>query len=101
MNFIPLARSRSLKEFQAYCASDAARSAWEFDEALIAEHGQKVEWTFRGYSDPACEIVEFEVDQLVGGTFDGSINRPNLHERLVCPVTRLNNRQRLTAIDLA
>jgi SAM-dependent methyltransferase len=54
-------------------------------------------WSVAGYSIPAGEVVHFHVDMLAGGYKKDGIYIPNVREQLVCPITGMNNRQRLVA----
>jgi hypothetical protein len=92
----PIASVRSIEEFQALGASAAARDAREFDAQIIKKHERNAEWTFRGHSVAAGREVDFIVDSVSGLCEDG-VYYPNLRERLICPETQLNNRQRLMA----
>ena len=47
-------------------------------------------FTVGGYSFPAKRNVKFHVDYMYGGEYGA----PNWRERLVCPITGLNNRAR-------
>ena len=62
-------------------------SAYRFDET----------WGIAGFSNPARQDVIFKVDMLGGGKRIGDEFYPNIRERLECPVTGLNDRQRLIA----
>jgi len=90
----PVARCRSLQEYRQYCNSVVAERCHRADLGILALHAKDEAWTVPGWSILADREVEFAVDQLSGGVLvDGAWN-PNLRERLVCPVTGLNNRQR-------
>lgn len=88
---------RSFEEHRRFAVSEAFRLMNAADEALLVEYGDRKQWSVRGYSDPAGEFVDFFVDQQCGGYQQDGLWRPNLRERLECPRTRLNNRQRLVA----
>ena len=80
---------RSLEEYQTF--EERTRSEQqglrEFEDSL--ESLSKTPFTVRGYSYPAGKEVDFHVDYeySVGGKI-------NWRERVVCPVTYLNNRLR-------
>ena len=67
------------------------------DYAIITSHQHEEEWDIVGYSIPTGQPVRLHVDMLSGGASNGNTYTPNLRERLLCPVTHLNNRQRLSA----
>jgi SAM-dependent methyltransferase len=57
------------------------------EKELLPDH--KEEFSFKGYSYPAAEVVDFKVDFLYSNG-----EEPNWRERVVCPLTNLNNRLR-------
>jgi hypothetical protein len=82
-------RVRSLSE---YCLNVQrsrieTESGSDFEASL--EHSHKDPFTVRGFSYPAGKEVDFQVDYQysVGGHI-------NWRERLLCPITNLNNRVR-------
>ena len=81
-----------LKSFDQYKEHvERNRANYEFEknyESSIIKRGRR-EFTVRGISYPANQYVEFKVDYLYS---DGQ--NINWRERLVCPVTSLNNRLR-------
>ncbi|MBV7540381.1 class I SAM-dependent methyltransferase [Acidovorax sp. sic0104] len=84
-------RLRSLQEYLAHAArthADAERDAQAL--ARLVPPGDPRPFTVPGYSYPAGAMVEFLVDYQYSAT-PGQIN---WRERLVCPVTGLNNRMR-------
>lgn len=93
----PLHVVQDRPSWERFLASSSAQKSERFDRELIARHADQREWTFPGYSRPAGQAVEFIVDLLWGGREEDGVCIPNLRERLVCPVTQLNNRQRLIA----
>ncbi len=66
-----------------------ARLALEKEIAESIRHSPSKSFTLSGYSETAGEFVQFDIDLNYS---DGQ--NPNFRERLVCPVTKLNNRQR-------
>ncbi|ADH90717.1 Methyltransferase type 11 [Ancylobacter novellus DSM 506] len=93
----PIARIRSRAEWDAFQAGSAKRKIDEYDNSVIEAHRHDQEWVFRGYSEPAQSEVDFIVDLQWGGRTENGKSIPNLRERLSCPITELNNRQRLIA----
>ncbi len=85
-----VARIRTLEEFTDYRNRNAARLQHIHDKEmkLAAANRQRV-FHLRGFSYPANEMVNFLVDYNYS---DGV--HINWRERLVCPVTQLNNRLR-------
>ena len=88
---------RNQLEWAEFCASATFRRIQQEDYAVMTSHQHEEEWDIVGYSIPAGQLVRFHVDMLSGGASNGNMYTPNLRERLVCPVTHLNNRQRLIA----
>src|SRR5436190_12609497 len=82
-------RLRSLKEYNEHVEKNKLNyiriNQYEFE---IANNLQQ-EFTIKGISYPANQYVDFKVDYLYS---DGK--HINWRERLVCPVTDLNNRLR-------
>ena len=66
-----------------------ARLTLEEDIAESIHNSSSKRFILPGYSETAGEFVQFDIDLNYS---DG--RNPNFRERLVCPVTRLNNRQR-------
>jgi hypothetical protein len=91
----PVMRCRSFAEYLDFTGSDLARECAEADAKLIADNGAEETWNTPGFSLLAGQSVDFHVDQLSGGYQSDGKWIPNLRERLVCPITHLNNRQRL------
>lgn len=84
-----MARVRSLQEWQEHKAKDAETrrsvDAWLDDLAKT----QPEVFSVRGYSYPAHAFVDFRVDREYA--LPGAVN---WRERVVCPITHLNNRMR-------
>jgi SAM-dependent methyltransferase len=97
----PIAICRNQSEWNRFRAADVFQRAQEMDKKILHNHKADKEWVFFGYSAPADCFVRFGVDMLSGGENRGDVYVPNLRERLVCPVTGLNNRQRLMATLLS
>ena len=91
----PVVRCRSIADYEAFIASDLAENCLLHDNALIDLHCHEESWTTGGKSLLAGTEVDYIVDQLSGGCKVDDKWKPNLRERLVCPITGLNNRQRL------
>ncbi len=83
-------RIRNFEEYQAHAELMqkvyAARK--ELEKSLI--HKWRKSFKVKGYSYPVNRNVKFHVDYMYGG--DHSV--PNWRERLVCPMSGLNNRMR-------
>lgn len=93
----PIALIRSRAEWESFQAGSIKSKIDEYDNAIIKAHHDDHEWSFRGFSEPAQREVDFVVDLQWGGRTENGKFIPNLRERLSCPVTELNNRQRLIA----
>ncbi|MBS9476064.1 class I SAM-dependent methyltransferase [Ancylobacter radicis] len=93
----PLALAPDRAAWDAFLASPPGQAIFLLERELLRQHARDSEWTLEGYSRPARQTVAFAVDQLWGGREENGVLLPNLRERLVCPVTQLNNRQRLMA----
>ena len=84
-------RLRSLADYTAHAVraqAEAARDALEL--ARLVPAGGASTFTVPGYSYPAGAMVEF----LVDFNYSAVPGQVNWRERLVCPVTGLNNRMR-------
>lgn len=84
-------RLRSLADYTAHVArtrEEAARAAQEL--ARLVPAGGAGTFTVPGYSYPAGTVVDF----LVDFNYSAVPGQVNWRERLVCPVTGLNNRMR-------
>lgn len=97
---LPIATCRDKAGWDRFCASLAFRRFQAEDEAILARHRLDGEWDLPGYSFPARRFVNFKVDNLYGDRV-GRQFFPSVRERIVCPVTNLNNRQRLMAALVA
>lgn len=93
----PVAICRTEADWLQFCTSPLMSRLQDEDEAIVAQHQFDEEWELAGYSSSACKIVNFKVDSLSGGRREGNRFIPNLRERLVCPISGLNNRQRLAS----
>jgi SAM-dependent methyltransferase len=82
-------RLRSFEEFQVHKERNKPNYALikQYESSIVIP--KKKEFTVRGISYPANQLVDFKVDYLYG---DG-VNI-NWRERLICPITQLNNRLR-------
>lgn len=96
----PLAKLRSLREFEQFRGSAAAAAARSFDDSVIEAHIKQDAWVYPGFCEPCDQHVLFGVDLNAAWQKKGRRWIPNTRERLVCPITRLNNRQRLVATVL-
>ncbi len=85
-----VARIRSQQAYLEYKHknAEALKNVW-LKERAIAEAKKNKAFTVRGFSYPAEQMVDFEVDYLYA---NGS--EINWRERVICPVTGLNNRLR-------
>ena len=83
------ARIRDLQEYKDHMQNNARiyRKIQQLEDDLCKNNGR--EFTVKGYSYPARAEVEFLVDYLYSN--EVSIN---WRERVVCPITHLNNRLR-------
>lgn len=98
---VPVVRCRSFAEYLDFTNSDLARECGEADTKVRTDHGGDETWTTPGFSLLAGQPVDLLVDQLSGGYQANGEWFPNLRERLVCPITHLNNRQRLVCTIVA
>ncbi|MEO5592917.1 MAG: methyltransferase domain-containing protein [Chitinophagaceae bacterium] len=85
-----IARIRNLSDYKDYKTKNAALSevVW-LKEKKMADAMKNTQFTIRGFSYPAEAMVDFQVDYLYSNGLD-----INWRERVVCPVTGLNNRLR-------
>jgi len=85
-----VARIRTLEAYKEYKLknAEALKDAWLKEKAL-SEAKKNTTFTIRGFSYPAEEMVDFQVDYLYSNGSD-----INWRERVICPVTGLNNRLR-------
>lgn len=84
-----LFRLRNLDEYITHVEKNKRNYAQMKEyESAISKHGKR-EFTVKGISYPANQLVNFKVDYLYS---DGT--SINWRERLTCPVTGLNNRLR-------
>ncbi|MFC0773727.1 methyltransferase domain-containing protein [Terrimonas alba] len=82
-------RLRSFDEYKVHVEKNRANyEKMKQYESAISSRDQK-EFTVKGFSYPANQYVDFKVDYLYS---DGK--HINWRERLICPVTGLNNRLR-------
>jgi hypothetical protein len=99
-NNMKIRRIRSLEEYCSCLERSRleSQSVRDLESSLEAAH--KGTFTFRGFSYPAAVEVDFLVDYQYG--VGGHVN---WRERLICPITHLNNRVRasiqLLDIELA
>lgn len=93
----PIAICRSRSEWEKFRSSDDCASARKQDEEILSIHQSEETWWIAGYSAPARRGVIFKVDTFARVRSGGVERYPTLRESLVCPVTGLNNRQRLVA----
>ena len=91
------ATCRTQEDWNCFSASAVHGRLLAEDEMILAPHRFEEEWTLAGYSSPVGQFVNFRVDNLSGGRREGNRFFPNIRERLACPVSGLNNRQRLIA----
>ena len=85
-----VARIRSLEAYKDHKNKNAAvlKDTW-LKEKAISEGNKNTPFTIRGFSYPAEEMVNFQVDYLYANGAE-----INWRERVICPVTGLNNRLR-------
>lgn len=94
---IPLASFERKSQWDAFVSTPLFQETIAHDQGIVSIHAREEAWFLPGYSSPAHHIVDFIVDSACGrATSDGRFI-PNLRERLACPITGLNNRQRLIA----
>jgi len=94
---LPTATCWTQDDWNRFSASAVLGRLLAEDEIILARHRFEEEWTLAGYSSPAGRFVNFRVDNLSGGRREGNRFFPNIRERLACPLSGLNNRQRLSA----
>lgn len=94
---IPIVRLRSMGEFKDYLASNEAIVARRFDDSVMKANSAHETWVYPGYSELCGQYVLFEVDMQASWLDESGQRIANIRERLACPVTGLNNRQRLMA----
>jgi hypothetical protein len=97
----PIATCRNQRDWDLFISGSISEQLRGEDEAILRAHQFEEAWTMAGYSAPAGQFVHFAVDNLWGGRRDGDRFIPNIRERLVCPITGLNNRQRVIASLIA
>jgi len=85
-----IARIRSQSAYIEYKKRNAAQAEmiW-LKEKKISDTQRNTSFTIRGFSYPAEKMVDFQVDYLYSDGIE-----INWRERVVCPVTGLNNRLR-------
>lgn len=83
-------RIGSFEEFQAYRYATRADYERHFRTLYAAIPTEPRPFTLRGYSYPAQREVDFECDFLYSSGYPAV----NWRERVVCPITGLNNRLR-------
>jgi GT2 family glycosyltransferase/SAM-dependent methyltransferase len=93
----PVTTLTTKKCYEAFLSSGLAEENRRQDARIFNQHAHEKTWTYPGYSGPAEAYVNFAVDMEFGGTRTDAGWVPNIRERLVCPLTNLNNRQRLVA----
>ena len=82
-------RLRSFDEYKDHVDKNKLNYAWMSQyESQLSQNSSK-EFSVKGFSYPANKYVDFKVDYLYS---DGK--NINWRERLICPVTGLNNRLR-------
>ena len=83
------ARIRSLQEYLQHRKrhEHVYGNIKRIEDALLVNKGDS--FTVKGFSYPANKTVNFKVDKLYAA--DGEVN---WRERLVCPITKLNSRNR-------
>jgi SAM-dependent methyltransferase len=92
----------SRAEFHALLADPVWQERREFEEHLLRQQGEAESFVVPGFSMPAGQYVGFLIDRVSAGPRPASGPWvPNWRERLLCPVTDLNNRQRAVAWLLA
>jgi SAM-dependent methyltransferase len=82
-------RLRSLKDYINHVERNKANYEWMNQYQEKISNNPAREFTVRGISYPANQYVDFKVDYLYS---DGK--NINWRERLICPITGLNNRLR-------
>jgi SAM-dependent methyltransferase len=85
------ARIRNLEEFHKHRDSNAHiyERIRQIEDKLAADNNR--EFTVKGFSYPAQSEVDFHVDYLYSDNV-----HINWRERVICPITQLNNRLRAT-----
>ncbi len=93
----PIGSARTQQDYIGFAKSAEPALAAQADDAILSAHSSDETWSLPGFSLAAAAEVEFAVDMAFGGRRLDGRNVPNLRERLVCPITGLNNRQRIVA----
>lgn len=93
----PIGVSRNHAEWREILSSDAFAFTNRQDSEIVDNHRFEKTWGLAGYSASARKAVVFNVDMIIGGWWEGDEYHPNLRESVSCPITGLNNRQRLMA----
>jgi hypothetical protein len=92
----PVAVCRKKTDWNHFLSSKELALMRKEDSEILSGHRFKKEWGIAGYSLVARQATIFKVDMLYGNC-NGEEFIHNIRERLVCPLTELNNRQRLIA----
>ena len=87
----PIAVCRSKSDWEEFRRGPEFDNARKEDDKILAQNKSESEWGFVGYSRLARALTIFKVETPAGV----AAASPNLRESLVCPITSLNNRQRL------
>ncbi len=93
-NLKPIATVVTRSEYDEALNSDAIKKITGLEDGLVSSSTSEA-FTVDGYCVPCGEEVSFLVDMEAGGQRDETGWKPNWRERLVCPLCRMNNRQRL------
>jgi Methyltransferase domain len=96
----PIAVCHDRASWDRFCSGVTFRRMQSEDEAILVRRRFDEEWELPGYCFPAQRFVNFKVDNLYGSRVANQFF-PNIRERLLCPETILNNRQRLMATLIA
>ena len=92
----PIFVAHSRKDYEQGLQRNEFSAIHDFEKQLI-ENATTESFTVDGFCAPCNKSVPFLVDMLFGGQQIGCHWVPNWRERLVCPICRMFNRQRLIA----
>ena len=92
----PVAVCRKKTDWNHFLSSKESALIRQQDSEILLGHRFEKEWGIAGYSLVARQATIFKVDMLYGNC-NGEEFIHNIRERLVCPLTGFNNRQRLIA----
>jgi hypothetical protein len=93
-SWLEVTEVRSRAEYERAMAQPVWREREQTELQIAQEHRTEDEFDLPGFSILAGKPVSFHVDLLYGAESRDGLTIPRWRERLVCPITRLTNRQR-------